>query len=223
MASPPTPDRRTGPDADARAAAEEAGTPFLVYRDGEGAQQIVTLDDAAPRITLGRRGEADVRLPWDGEVSRLHAELVPTAGEWTIADDGLSQNGTLVNEMPVIGRRRLRDGDLIRIGQTVLTFCAPRETGPVTLAPGKLTSALTFSESQQRILAALCRPLRDKRSNEPATDEAIAAAIGEPVELVASEIDHFVRTFGIGEMPAAERRAELALLALRAGLVSADG
>ena len=74
-------------------------------------------------MTLGRRPEADVCLPWDPGISRLHAELIHRAGEWLIADDGVSQNGTLANGMPVEGRRRLRDGDLITLGRTSLTFC----------------------------------------------------------------------------------------------------
>ena len=59
---------------------------------------IVPLDGDRPR-TIGRRLEADIALPWDRQVSRVHAELRRLAGEWTIVDDGLSQNGTYVNEV----------------------------------------------------------------------------------------------------------------------------
>ena len=76
-------------------------------------------------VTVGRREEADVSLPWDPECSRLHAELQLRAGEWTVSDDGLSQNGTWVNELRLAGRRRLDDGDMIRVGQTVITFSQP--------------------------------------------------------------------------------------------------
>ena len=55
-------------------------------------------------------------MPWDPEMSRLHAELVRRAGEWTVSDDGLSQNGTWVNGLRLTGRRRLADGDLLRSG-----------------------------------------------------------------------------------------------------------
>jgi pSer/pThr/pTyr-binding forkhead associated (FHA) protein len=96
----------------------------LVYLDPAGCQRSFSLSDRGV-VTLGRRPEADVCLPWDLSISRLHAELIHRSGEWLIADDGLSQNGTLVNGMPVEGRRRLRDGDLITLGRTSLTFCAP--------------------------------------------------------------------------------------------------
>ena len=55
-------------------------------------------------------------MPWDPEMSRLHAELVCRAGEWMVSDDGLSQNGTWVNGLRLAGRRRLADGDLLQRG-----------------------------------------------------------------------------------------------------------
>ena len=86
--------------------------PSLLYEDPVGCRRSFELADRG-LVTLGRRPEADVCLPWDPGISRLHAELILRAGEWLIADDGLSQNGTLVNGVPLEGRRRLRDGDLI--------------------------------------------------------------------------------------------------------------
>ena len=77
-------------------------------------------------ITVGRRYEADISLPWDPEASRLHAELSYRAGEWTICDDGWSQNGTWVNGLRLAGRRRLADGDLVKIGRTIMGFHAAR-------------------------------------------------------------------------------------------------
>jgi hypothetical protein len=71
-----------------RRAAEERGEPFLVFRDGERRQRIFALDGTSEPVTVGRRQEADISLPWDAEVSRLHAELSLRAGEWTISDGG---------------------------------------------------------------------------------------------------------------------------------------
>ena len=73
-----------------------AARPFLLFRDGDGRQRIFNLEPA-DSITVGRRFEADISLPWDPEASRLHAEFSFRAGEWTICDDGWSQNGTWVN------------------------------------------------------------------------------------------------------------------------------
>jgi FHA domain len=224
MDTPLALDLATPEDLEARREAEKGGTPFLLLRDDKGAQRIVGLDEGAGSITVGRRLEADVPLPWDPEVSRLHAELEFKAGEWTLCDDGFSQNGTYVNGLRIHGRRRLTDGDLLRIGQTSIAYCDPGMSGlGVTLAPGELGIAPKFSEQQQRILRALCRPLMgDGEGVNPASDAAIAAATRIPEDVVTTELDHLGRAFGLQDMPPDDRRAEIALLALRSGLVKAD-
>jgi pSer/pThr/pTyr-binding forkhead associated (FHA) protein len=214
----------THEELEARRAAERIGEPFLVYRDDAGRQRIFSLAQYTCVVTLGRREEADISVPWDPEMSRLHAELVNRAGEWTVSDDGLSQNGTWVNGLRVAGRRRLAAGDLLQVGRTVFEFCdpAPSSAGP-TLVPGELSATPRFSEQQQRVLRALCRPLlTDGEGINPATDEEIAEATGIPVEAVAIELDHLGRALGLEDMPQPDQRAEIALLALRSGLVSAD-
>jgi pSer/pThr/pTyr-binding forkhead associated (FHA) protein len=173
-------------------------------------------------VTIGRGTSADVSLPWDPEVSRLHAELALRAGEWTICDDGLSQNGTWVNGLRLAGRRRLSDEDLVKLGRTELTFRRPVGTMSIpTLAPGELSATPAFSEQQQRILHCLCRPLfGDGDGINPSTDDEIAAETGIPVTQVAIELDHLGRALGLDDMPREDRRAEIALLAMRSGLVS---
>ena len=224
MDTPLALDLATPEDLEARREAEKLGSPFLVLRDDHGAQRIIALDERAGSVTVGRRHEADLPLAWDPEVSRLHAELEYKAGEWTLCDDGFSQNGTYVNGLRIHGRRRLTDGDLVRIGQTMIAFCDPSNSGlGVTLAPGELGVAPKFSEQQQRILRGLCRPLLgDGEGITPASDAEIAAETGIPDEIVTTELDHLGRSFGLTDMPAPDRRAEIALLALRSGLVKAD-
>jgi hypothetical protein len=212
----------TDEELEARKAAERLGEPFLVFRDGEGAQHIVSL--RAGSVTLGRRHEADVSMPWDPEMSRLHAELERRAGEWTICDDGFSQNGTWVNGLRLAGRRRLADGDLLKVGRTLIMFHDPKGGGlGPTMVPGELSATPRFSEQQQRILRALCRPLfRDGEGINPASDAEVAEATGIAIDAVALELDHLGRAFGLEEMPPQDQRAEIALLAMRSGLVSAD-
>jgi hypothetical protein len=222
--SPLTLGKPTQEELEARRAAERIGDPFLVYRDDEGRQRIFSLPEQSSGITLGRREEADISVPWDPEMSRVHAELVRRAGEWTVSDDGLSQNGTWVNGLRLSGRRRLADGDLLRVGRTMFAFCDP---GPVgvgpTLVPGELSATPRFSEQQQRVLRALCRPLfTDGVGINPATDEEIAESTGIPLEAVVLELDHLGRALGLDDMPHPDQRAEVALLAMRSGLVSAD-
>ncbi len=212
----------TQEELDARREAESRGEPFLIYRDEDGRQRLHVLGSERRSVTLGRRHEADVSVPWDPEMSRLHAELELHAGEWTICDDGFSQNGTWVNGLRLSGRRRLLDGDLLRVGRTMFAFCAPStEDLRPTLVPGELGGTPRFSEQQQRVLSALCRPLlSDGEGVEPATDEEVAAETGVPLADVEAELDHLGRLLGLEDMPVREQRAEVALLALRSGLIS---
>src|SRR5450631_740834 len=132
---------------------ERLGVPFLVYRGDAGGQQIFVLHPEAQRISVGRGSGADVCLEWDTEVSRLHAELERIGDDWTVSDDGLSRNGTHVNGERVVGKRRLRDGDMVRFGRTVAKFRQPQDAGrtETQVAPDLLERA-TLSDAQLRVL-----------------------------------------------------------------------
>ena len=116
------------------AEANRRGDPYLVYRDAHERQCVLSLSDTWERITIGRGMSADVALTWDQDVSRVHAELVRLADDWTVTDDGLSRNGTFVNDRRVEGRRRLTDGDLLRCGETLLLFVSPFQAADQTRA-----------------------------------------------------------------------------------------
>jgi hypothetical protein len=85
------------------AAARRCGDPYLVYRDAHARQRVLSLPDTWNRVTIGRGTGADVALTWDPDVSRVHAELSRLADDWTVIDDGLSRNGTFVNDQRVEG------------------------------------------------------------------------------------------------------------------------
>src|SRR5918995_1371885 len=108
--------RATPAELKARLEAERRGGPFLLYRDGSGVQQIADLESAPERLPLGRVVSDGVHLGWDDEVSRVHAVMARTEGEWSIVDDGRSRNGTFLNGERINGRRRLTDGDVVRMG-----------------------------------------------------------------------------------------------------------
>jgi hypothetical protein len=103
--------RQSEEELAARLAAERLGVPFLVYRDGEDRQHLFAMEPERRSVTIGRRGEADISLPWDRECSRLHAELELRAGEWTISDDGISQNGTQQRFLRALCRPLFGDGE----------------------------------------------------------------------------------------------------------------
>lgn len=66
---------------------------------------------------IGREG-CEIALG-DGEVSRRHAAIRVAGGAVVIEDLG-SRNGTFVNEARIDSAQKLRPGDQIRIGETVL-------------------------------------------------------------------------------------------------------
>ncbi len=222
----PAPRPRTARELAERLSAEREGHPFLLFRDGDEAQHIVALAPERRRFTLGRDAANDVPLPWDHEVSRAHAELELVAGQWAIADDGLSRNGTFVNGHLVHGRRRLRDGDCLRLGQTLLAFSAPTgsDIGATVAAASAAPVVEELTPTQRRILAALCRPLvAAGGAVPPASNREIADAVHLSVEGVKGQLRTLSERFGVADLPQNRKRLELAERALRAGLGAPAG
>jgi pSer/pThr/pTyr-binding forkhead associated (FHA) protein len=205
-----------------RLRAEAATEPFLVLRDEDDRQVIVELVGDRAQLTIGRDEATDVALAWDARVSRTHATLERLGSDWTIADDGLSRNGTWVNEERVTARRRLRDGDIVRVGGTALAFCAPGP-GPradVTVTAEGVPVGDVLTTTQRRVLVALCRPYRDVAFATPASNPAIAHELSVSVDAVKSTMRSLFELFGIGDLPQNQKRAGLALQALRGGVLS---
>jgi hypothetical protein len=205
-----------------RIEAERDGVPFLVYRDAEGRQRIRALGEGRDRLSVGRSEEADVSLGFDREVSRAHAELERVGGEWALADDGLSRNGSLVNGERVAGRRRLRDGDELMFGDTPMLYRAPSQAGAdETLAAKEGAEVHPVTDAQRRVLLALCRPFADGGEfATPATNRQIADEVFLSVDAVKANLRALFETFGVGELPQNQKRVRLAELALRSGAIS---
>lgn len=202
--------------------AERRGMPFLVYRDGEGAQLIYTLADEVERITIGRTEATDVSLQWDTEVSRLHAELERVGRDWTVADDGFSRNGTHLNGERVVGRRRLRDGDILRIGRTSVLYKQPLTADITeTEVASDMVDRTSLSDAQRRVLIALCRPFKDAGGYvTPATNQQIASDLFLSVDAVKTHLRALFAKFGIEDLPQNQKRVRLVELALKSGVVT---
>ncbi|MEM1355914.1 MAG: ATP-binding protein [Planctomycetota bacterium] len=79
----------------------------------------ITLPDTEPQL-IGRSSEAIVLT--DQTISRRHAELTPEGdGTWYIRDLQ-SANGTFVNGVRVTERRKLKLGDQVRTGNSLLIY-----------------------------------------------------------------------------------------------------
>jgi class 3 adenylate cyclase len=159
--------------------ARRRGAPFFLYRDDAGAQRVFVLEHDRP-VTLGRGDGVDVCMAWDPSVSLVHAEAVRLGAHWLISDDGVSRNGTFVNGERLRGRRRLRHGDVVRVGRTELSFDEPsserrgattitdasRASGTVTLLFTDLVGSTELidrlgDEAGDRLLAAHFAILRE--------------------------------------------------------------
>lgn len=191
-----------------------------MFRDGAGNLVLISLEDE--RVTIGRRASNDVSLPWDREVSRIHAELQRVGVEWAIGDDGLSRNGTYVNGERIGGRRRLRDGDLLRVGSTPLAVRIPSE-GSSTLTGAAAPAAVgaTISPTQRKVLTALCRPYRQGQSfPTPASNQEIAADLFLSVDAVKNHLRTLFAKFELSDLPQNHKRVRLVECAFQWGLVS---
>jgi DNA-binding SARP family transcriptional activator len=101
-------------EADGPVSTVRVGNPapgHLLLQDG-------TVVDISDRVTIGRHPECDITLA-DPSVSRHHAEVRPVVGGYLLVDT--SSNGTRVGGEATV-QRVLRDGDVIEVGGSTLTF-----------------------------------------------------------------------------------------------------
>lgn len=108
----------TEPDLLGVAVARSAGKPTLVIIHGSDTGQRFVLD--ARVYVMGRAEGCDLRLE-DDTASRRHAELIVGADGVTVRDLG-SRNGTYVNDHAALQPRLVTDGDVLRVGRTLMKF-----------------------------------------------------------------------------------------------------
>jgi DNA-binding CsgD family transcriptional regulator len=215
-AAPPTPR-----DLQRRIAAERIGLPFLLYRGDDGGEQLFTLSKGLEQMTIGRADACEVHLPLDPEVSRLHAELERLGATWVLVDDGLSRNGTFVNGERVVGRHRLANGDVIRCGDTLLTFRDPARVVRDSTRPASDGPPEALTESQRRVLEALCRPLGEGGAYAmPASNQAIAAELVLTIGAVKGHLRTLFEKLGVEDLPQTRKRLRLVERAVETGLIS---
>ena len=101
----------------APAAGRGHAAALKVLEPPEDAGKVFPLAD---EITVGRGGGCGVPLAGDRMVSQLHARVFRNpAGELFVEDLG-STNGTTLNRAKVSGPARMKKGDRLQVGRTVL-------------------------------------------------------------------------------------------------------
>jgi hypothetical protein len=204
---------------------ERDGLPFLVYRDEAGEQRLHPLRADCADVSIGRSPSADVSLDWDEKASRLHAQLERVADDWVLVDEGLSRNGSYVNSERVTGRRRLREGDVLRFGSTEVLFREP-ERGGKSYASTAMASVIRplaqLSDGQRRVLIALCRPFKEAPGfGVPASNQEIADELFLSVDAVKAHLRVLFEKYGIGpDVPQNAKRVRLVEAAFKTGTVT---
>lgn len=210
--------RATPAELKERLEAERRGVPFLLYRDGEGAQRILDLGAAQTRLTIGRSAASGLALSWDSEVSRVHASVERIDEEWTFVEDGSSRNGSFIDGERVRGRRRLRDGDAIKLGRSVIVFRSPSGRESLRTMTSQQHVVPLITDAQQRVLTALCRPYAASAFAVPPSNRQIADELVIGVETVKTHMRALFDAFDLGSLPQHQKRAALAQRAIEVGL-----
>lgn len=80
----------------------------------------------AKEMVVGRDEDCDLRIA-SSLVSRKHCTL-KSSPDGILVTDLNSQNGTLVNDIPITEPTLLREGDSLRVGATILSVPSPQKT-----------------------------------------------------------------------------------------------
>jgi diguanylate cyclase (GGDEF)-like protein len=151
---------------------------ILLYPPGPniGRREPLTRDE----YVIGRVPENDIVIARDS-VSRRHARLLRTDAEGWCLEDMDSTNGCFVNDIR-IKRKPLRDGDQLRIGDTIYKF----------LTGTNVETAYHEEIYRMTILDGLTG-VHNKRYFVEFLDRELASSQrhGHPLTLVMFDIDHF--------------------------------
>jgi len=188
--------------------AERTGLPFVYWRDGSGQLQFLMLSADRSPVTVGRREGLSVPLPWDDQVSRLHARLELVGEDWTVVDED-STNGTWVCGSRVNGRKRLHGKDHMHFGATRVDYHGPGDGSVTTTRTPGSPSGIPLTERKRKVLIALCRPILIEDSTTPATNPQIAQELNVTVDTVKGTMKELFDQFSLGSLPQNEKRGRL--------------
>jgi pSer/pThr/pTyr-binding forkhead associated (FHA) protein len=105
----------------AAGAAAPAPSGRLVVASSNAVEAGQTFQAGPVPLTIGRAGDNTIPLTGDDFASAHHARIeAGRDGVWIV--DLNSTNGTFVNGARLDGRRKLREGDMVQVGETELRF-----------------------------------------------------------------------------------------------------
>jgi predicted component of type VI protein secretion system len=177
--------------------------PFYVLRHRGAVHRV-----SSAETLIGRSDECAFRID-HAKVSRVHALVRLTKDELEITDLG-SMNGTRVNGQRVLGPRRLKTGDVVKVGVEIIevftedaapaSFIPPAPiTAPPTTEPlDDFGAALDTLEVVEAMLSSYDlseRPLETAQTVRTLLDEALEGFLAEGGRLdhpTAERIAHAV-------------------------------
>jgi serine phosphatase RsbU (regulator of sigma subunit)/pSer/pThr/pTyr-binding forkhead associated (FHA) protein len=148
---------------------------FTVYQPNFAPAQ---LSFPAGTITLGRASDCNIPIR-DRFLSRHHAEIVYSAGQWLVRDCG-SVNGTLLNGSRLSAPTPLKPGDRIGLGDSEVVFQSED-------APSQLIA--TDSSSQAKNLAI---PIHEAIGDRERTNVLASLAVQFIEDRPMSELFDFI-------------------------------
>jgi pSer/pThr/pTyr-binding forkhead associated (FHA) protein len=111
--------------SDLFSASSDMATPSLSIMGGVPARPPLRLEGTDRRYVVGRGETCDLQLASE-EISREHVEIF-RLWDGVVVNDLGSKNGLRVNDVLVLERRRLRDGDRLEIGPATLRLSDPAD------------------------------------------------------------------------------------------------
>jgi hypothetical protein len=101
-------------------------------------------------------------------------------------------------------------------------FRRPTEAESLGTAPmADLNRIVSLSETQRKVLIALCRPFKSSTAFvTPATNEEIAGELYLSIDAIKKHMRALFEKFGVEHLPQNEKRARLVERAFAGGLIS---
>jgi DNA-binding NarL/FixJ family response regulator len=123
----------------------------------------------------------------------------------------------------VRGRQRLHDRDRLCFGNSVVVFREPADSqgSQSTARAPESAGSVPLSETQRKVLIALCRPIVASSASSPATNPQIAAEVFLSVDAVKAHLRVLFDRFGLSDLPQNEKRSRLVATVLERGELAA--
>jgi len=171
----------------------------------------------AERTTVGRDPQADVHL--DDEAVSWHHLEIELRGGVLMATDLDSRNGTALNGEPLDRPRRLRDGDVLSVGEHRLEVSDPEPSrAGATVAAS--APAVELSAEERATAAALVAPYRSEGAfaGRPATRAELAGALHVSERTAQRRLDALAARLDVPGAAGRERPRLVAARVIELGL-----